>query len=154
MATTTNQPIGNLLADINALKATLTQTTPAPRAVAAAPAPKSRLTGTAKNGVKVDASDPYRKMVAFTHQAIAVYLKAENKGRKGIHSVLSGFNAALGQQFELGKEDVYAAVDLMTQRGDIQSHWCRMGKMLYLPGTMPERTNQSGNKLLELMGQK
>jgi len=168
MATTITIPDSVSSADLSALMALLQERAANPSAPAPAPAPAKRtrkaapasqpvapapvtapaakpapVTATAPNGARVDITDPYRRMVAFTHRAIAVLRSAERasgnaktKSSKGIHSVYSGFNQAFGEHFSLAKEQVWATVDMMVSRGDIQAHFCRGGKMLYLPGEM------------------
>jgi len=112
---------------------------------ASAPAPAvSPVVATTAKGTRVDLTEPYRAMVAFTHKAIKALRSADAKFKsKGIHSVYSGFNGAFGEHFHMAKEKVWETVDLMTERGDIQSHFAKGGKMLYLPGEMPEQVRRA-----------
>ena len=91
---------------------------------------KARKAATAPNGAG------YSAQIAFTHQAIKVLRRAEGNRSKGIHTVISGFNGAFRLQFPA--IDVVAATKGMVERGDLQSHFARMGAMLYLPGEMPQ----------------
>jgi hypothetical protein len=123
-----------------------------PKAEPAAPAP---VVGVAPNGAKLDASDPYKRMVAFAHKALITLRKAEDiaKGYKGLYSgrMDQRFPLAIGGYMgilpaEIGSMDsdtrhglmakVYQLLDAMVERGDLQRRPCKGGYMLYIPGEM------------------
>ena len=124
----------------------------APALVAATPAPSTApVAMAAPNGMKIDGTDVYRAMVAFTHKAIAVLSKADGNKSKGIHSVYSGFNAAFGKHFTLAKEQVFACVDAMAERGHIAKRFAKGGVMIYMPGDMPEQKRADADATLALI---
>ena len=118
------------------------------------PAPQPKANGNGKrkgkpvvattgNGIKVNATNQYKAMVAWTHKAIRVLREADEQHQsKGIHTVFSGFNAAFGDKFNItSKERVWSTIDMMAERGDIEKRPAKRGFMIYLPGEMPERVN-------------
>ena len=75
----------------------------------------------------------------FTHKAIVALRK---EGYKGIHSVFSGFNAAVKEYF--GVESAVPMTQQLADAGDIVIIPAKRGVMLYLPGDIPARVDNSG----------
>ena len=79
-------------------------------------------------------------------------IKALRKGQyKGIHTVFSGFNVAFREYYG-DKLDPIVTIDALIKEGKIEGHFVKKGKMIYAPGDMPERTDQSGVAALKAMG--
>ena len=82
--------------------------------------------------------------------ALEFVVKAIQKLRKppykGIHTVFSGFNAALREYFP-GMDPVIVVNDLR-DAGKIQSHFAKGGCMIYLPGDAPKMVDRSGANTL------
>lgn len=110
-------------------------------------APKVAKVKANTKGKTVDLTDPYRRMVAFTHAAIRHYRAADSTRKsQGIHTVYSGFYRVFMAQMNITKEQVWPLLDVMAEKGDIQKHPCKGGSMIYLPGEMPKRKEQDATK--------
>ena len=95
---------------------------------------------------KATTGDPKTDPLAFTHLCIRKLRQVDGQS-KGIHTVISGFNAGFRAQFP--GLDVVAWTRAAAESGKIQSHPARKGAMIYLPGEMPIRAENSGSKILE-----
>ena len=70
------------------------------------------------------------------------------KDYKGIHSVFSGFNSAFKEYF--GTEAKDATTELQ-ESGDIIVIPAQRGVMLYLPSDAPERVDNTGKRMLDII---
>lgn len=72
-------------------------------------------------------------------------------GRKGIHTVFSGFNEAFRSYF--GEDPVKATTEL-ARKGVVVVRPCRKGVMLYLKGEEPEVKSKGDELLAKITGGK
>lgn len=70
---------------------------------------------------------------------------------KGIHTVYSGFNAAMRQHFLLTKEQIVETVNRLVDLGYVKTHFARGGAMIYVASEAPEAGASQGTKALALI---
>jgi|WetSurMetagenome_2_1015567.scaffolds.fasta_scaffold358229_2 hypothetical protein len=73
-------------------------------------------------------------------------------GYKGCHSVFSGFNDLLVDEFKLSKPELFERLDALVASGKLATMPAKGGYMYYLPGEKPERKPRTADDIRAKLG--
>jgi hypothetical protein len=91
------------------------------------------------------------KLLSRVLEFISAVQKIETKS-KGVHSVYSGLNTLLSEEFKLDKPALFERLDALVAAGKLQSHFARGGVMYYIPGQMPAKKPQDAASIRSKYG--
>lgn len=82
------------------------------------------------------------------------FIKANQKltGYKGAHSVYSGFNQLLAEEFDLEKSELFERLDALVAKHKLESMPSKGGYTYYLPGERPERKPRTAADIAKKLG--